>query len=269
MPLHAAAAAGNAVDYSPEAWHLRWKTSFTPSRTGSFEAQARELAATAIAKGPLQVDGARAGARHRTGSLLLAIPAKCIRMVSPPLLSKHCRGVDSALQWMHVCTCACGAEQARSLSRSRVCGPTHRSSSVCRHSTALASRSRLSEAAAAVSESPQRPLQVRRRLARQLRALTTRHWIKKAPQVRLESWRRCLRPPAQTAALCRSPLAAALPRFTAQPTSKPAAMIAAELETLGKLATKVVLHKKEGAPATASPTAAAGQPTSPLAPELR
>ncbi|PRW56482.1 hypothetical protein C2E21_4681 [Chlorella sorokiniana] len=46
-------------------------------------------------------------------------------------------------------------------------------------------------------------------------------------------------------------------------------MIAAELETLGKMATKA-LHKKEGAPATASPTArdaqAAGQP---LAPELR
>ncbi len=49
-------------------------------------------------------------------------------------------------------------------------------------------------------------------------------------------------------------------------------MIAAELETLGKLATKA-LHKKEGAPAAASPTArdaqAAGQPTSPLSPELR
>lgn len=49
-------------------------------------------------------------------------------------------------------------------------------------------------------------------------------------------------------------------------------MIAAELETLGKLANKA-LHKKEGAPATASPTArdaaAAGRPTSPLAPELR
>ena len=71
---------------------------------------------------------------------------------------------------------------------------------------------------------------------------------------------------------------AALPPVLTPPSAtQPPAMIAAELETLGKLANKA-LHKKEGAPATASPTArdaaaagqpAGGRPTSPLAPELR